>query len=196
MEYVLDQYSWQRNVWENHNLSLEFIKKYSHGKKLNWANLANNINITPEFIEDNVSNLEMFPGLGYLQQKSAILPQNFMKIILMIIIGISILRIQYSMQNLLKKHAPDNRKGSKVTTRCLVYWRNKSVTLDLLIKCGFLQQIISSPYIFNFIGLRVTYEEAEAHPEIDWNYSVFKENCKIPLGRFSEEDLTFISRTL
>jgi hypothetical protein len=190
IEKIIDKYSWQKNVWENHDLSLEFVKDHSRGKRLNWREIALNKNITPDFIEQRVSFLSSFMYWFKLSSSD-----------------------NYNLTTeFFERHAEDHNWnlnfGSPIFDEKFIekhaeekwFWEedeygfrdellsNPKVTVGLLKKYQKLQEI--NRYALSS-RLRVTLEDVELNPDVDWNYNALCKNCKIPLEKIKESERTF-----
>ena len=178
IEKVLDKYSWQRSVWENTDLSLEFIKNHSRGKRLSWAQLSSNKNITPEFVENRMMRSSSTFWYRLSSSHNINLTKEFFE---------SHSEDHHWEINLgnpiFDKEFVDNHAEEKWFWEDEYGFRedllhNPNVTLELLKKYRKIQKI--NRFALS-ARLRITWEDIESNPDVAWDYNGLVKNCKIPI---------------
>jgi hypothetical protein len=181
IEKVIDNYSWQRSIWENNDLSLEFIKYHSRGKRLNWRLLSLNKNITPEFIESKIRN-----PFVYWHRLSSSYNINLTNEFFErhsedhhweINFGNPIFDKEFIEKHAEEKWFWEDEYGFRED---LLY--NPDITLELLKKYQKLQEV--GRYVLSN-RLRLTWEDVESNPNITWDYNGLAKNCKIPIEKIN-----------
>ena len=156
----------------------KFIKKHLKGKRICWASLASNINITPKFLEKKITSLETF---RYWDKLSCSGNVNFKAEFFEKYSEYhNCFGIPFENPDIFDEKFIERNAEEEWLWKWRSVLRNPVITIDILKKYNKLHMLHGNGSQTSY-PLRLSLKDMDSNPDIKWNYNAIAMNCNIPL---------------